>query len=110
MPSGRAQPIPPGSESRACSHWGFPGTWDTFSFPLQIAGTVESRVNKPPRTAVVDHSGLPIAKNRNGGEVLPNEGNEVRREGREGVGVFRMTNDVGEPSPEGPDGGKETPE
>jgi RNA-directed DNA polymerase len=40
--------------------------------------------------------------------VSPSEGNEVRREGRQGVGASRSTAEPGEP-PEGPWGGKGTP-
>jgi len=29
--------VPPGSESRACMHWGSPGTWETLSSPPRIA-------------------------------------------------------------------------
>src|ERR1700722_3864018 len=40
--------------------------------------------------------------------VSPNEGNEARRDGRQGVGASRSTAEPGEP-PEGPWGGKGTP-
>src|SRR5882724_4475304 len=40
--------------------------------------------------------------------VSPSEGNEVRRNGRQGVGASRSTAEPGEP-PEGPWGGKGTP-
>jgi hypothetical protein len=40
--------------------------------------------------------------------VSPSEGNEVRRDGRQGVGASRSTDEPGEP-PEGPWGGKEAP-
>ncbi len=40
--------------------------------------------------------------------VSPNEGNEMRRDGRQGVGASRITAEPGEP-PEGPWGGKGTP-
>ena len=40
--------------------------------------------------------------------VSPSEGNEVRRDGRQGVGASRSTAEPGEP-PEGPWGGKGTP-
>ena len=42
--------------------------------------------------------------------VPPNEGNEVRREGRQGVAVSRTTREAGELPSGGPRGGKETPE
>ena len=40
--------------------------------------------------------------------VSPSEGNEVRRDGRQGVGASHSTGEPGEP-PEGPRGGKGTP-
>jgi len=42
----------------------------------------------------------PTAGERRGAAtmVTPSEGNEVRREGRQGVGVLNMTKDVGEPT------------
>ena len=40
--------------------------------------------------------------------VSPSEGNEVRRDGRQGVGASHSTVEPGEP-PEGPWGGKGTP-
>src|SRR5262249_29264896 len=46
--------------------------------------------------------------NRRRPEVLPNEGNEVRRNGCQEVAVPHSTDEAGEP-PEGPCGGKGTP-
>ena len=40
--------------------------------------------------------------------VSPSEGNEVRREGRQGVGASHSNAEAGEP-PEGPRGGKGAP-
>ncbi len=42
-------------------------------------------------------------------QVPPSEGNEVRREGRWEVGVFRSTGEAGEPASRGPGGGKGRP-
>jgi hypothetical protein len=30
--------IPPGSKSRACRHWGSPGTWEILSSPPRVTG------------------------------------------------------------------------
>jgi len=39
--------------------------------------------------------------------VPPNEGDEVTREGRQGVGALRITDEVGEPPPGDPVEGRE---
>ena len=56
------------------------------------------------------HSSVPCCGGTNRGRTMvsPSEGNEVRRNGRQGVGASRSTAEPGEP-PEGPWGGKGTP-
>jgi hypothetical protein len=80
--------------------------WEILSSPPTNRGRGTADQNPGPGRCV------PRPRERIGDArvVPPSEGNEARREGRQGVAVSRMTREVGELSPRGPRGGKETPE
>src|SRR3990167_7959090 len=47
MPQWLGIEVPPGSESRACTHEGFPGTWETRCVPPPNTGTERPEPNFP---------------------------------------------------------------
>ena len=94
-----------GRRNMANDHKGFPGTWETLSSPSRIAGGRPAyQLQVDPQLRVLGWRG----RTRDATMVSPSEGNEVRRDGRQGVGASRSTAEPGEP-PEGPWGGKGTP-
>ena len=70
------------------------GTWETLSSPSKMAGgsPVDQLQDEP-------QSG-PRLWGRTGDKTMvsPSEGNEVRRDGRQGVGASHSTVDPGEPT------------
>src|SRR5690349_13073636 len=90
----------------ANDHEGSPGTWETLPSPSQCrleTRLTNSRLIRGPRPRPPGTN-----EGRNDGIPARREGNEVRREGRQGVGASRSTAEPGEP-PEGPWGGKGAP-
>src|ERR1700731_4343568 len=71
--------VPPGSESRACTQWGSPGTWEALP-PPQRPGTRGDREQENPWPAVEALGRRRERKEeRSERAVPPSEGNEVRR-------------------------------
>jgi hypothetical protein len=71
-----------GVEERGHAGKGRPGTWEA-SFSPSLVGGAGAAVEAVQASGVV-----PVPGSEQGqGVVLPSEGNEVRRDGRRGVGV-----------------------
>ena len=83
--------IPPGSRSEACMHGGHPGTWETLVSPRMRAGGATGGTSPGPGRW------LPLTWERNEkpNAVRPNEGNEVRSEGQQGVGAPHSSVETG---------------
>ena len=80
------------------------GTWETLPFPSsKVAGDTAYQLQNDPRLHVRDRGG-----NNGRSDGIANEGNEVRRNGRQGVGASRSTVEPGE-LPQWTRGGKGTP-
>lgn len=47
---------PPGSKSRACLHWGSPGTWEGLSSPLEDGRAGDRRDRTPGRRSRAQRS------------------------------------------------------
>src|ERR1019366_1064122 len=90
-----ACPVSPGSESRANGHEGFTGTWETLP-----VSNVKCRPEPGLPNSRLIRNSRPGLWGRTGDTTLvsPNEGNEVRREGRQGVAVPHSTVEPGEPT------------
>ena len=92
--NGLACAIPPGSESRTRSH----------GFPRNLGGPAVSTVNAGWRYRLTNSRPVVGALDGHGSETrvqpwyCPREGNEARREGRQGVGAPHTTDDAGEPT------------
>src|SRR4051794_28326682 len=86
--------VPPGSENRAKAHEGSPGTWETRPSPP----TIPAREPEHQLPGAHGRASRPMGAKRDARVVSPNEGNEVRREGRTGVGAPHITTEAGEPS------------
>ena len=84
--------VTPGSENRANDHEGSPGTWETLPSPLTSRPEIPAyQLQDDPRLRV----------RADGDEqrrtvVSPSEGNEVRRDGRQGVAVPHSSDEAGE--------------
>ncbi len=77
-------------------HAGSPGTWETLSFPFFTSGV--GGVGRNNLRAHGLASG-PMGDTNTGARMVPpSEGNEARRNERQGVGVPRSTAEPGEPS------------
>ena len=100
----------PGSRSRACSR----GVPQEPGRPDRLHGGSRMRATGHRQTLARRGGGLPRREPKRKHEkqardvVPPSEGNEVRREGRSGVGASRSTGEAGELTPWGPGGGKGT--
>ena len=69
------------------------GTWETLPFPSsKAAGDTAYQLQNDPRLRVRDRGG----RTTDATMVSPSEGNEVRRDGRQGVGASRSTDEPGE--------------
>ena len=69
------------------------GTWETLSSPSsKAAGDTAYQLQNDPRPRVPDRGG----HSRDAAMVSPSEGNEVRRDGRQGVGALRSSREAGE--------------
>jgi hypothetical protein len=69
------------------------GTWETLPFPSsKVAGDTAYQLQNDPRLRVRDRGG----RTTDAAMVSPSEGNEVRRNGRQGVGASRSTVEPGE--------------
>src|SRR4051794_18850648 len=90
---GLAYSVPPGSENRAKAHEGSLGTWETRPSPP----TSPAREPEHQLPGTHGRASRPMGANRDAGVVSPSEGNEVRREGRTGVGAPHTTEEAGEP-------------
>ena len=97
---------PSGVKEQGTCTGGPPGTWETPSSPIQEYRHERGAGYKLLQICTPIPSGRCVAKIPDTGSVPPSEGNEVRRDGRRGVGVPHSTCEVGELSPAGPDGGK----
>ncbi len=93
-----------GRRNLANDHTGFPGTWETLPSPSSLPAGARLTNSRLIPGCVLSRWG----RTEDETMVSPNEGNEVRRDGRQGVGASRSTAEPGEP-PEGPWGGKGTP-
>ena len=72
-----------------------PGTWETLSSPSSLAaGDTAYQLPIDPRLRVRGRGG----RTRDATMVSPSEGNEVRRNGRQGVAAPHSTVEAGEPS------------
>ena len=72
-----------------------PGTWETLSFPSsQAAGDTAYQLPIDPRLRVRGRGG----RTTDATMVLPSEGNEARRNGRQGVAAPQSTVEAGEPT------------
>ncbi len=70
-----------------------PGTWETLSFPSsKAAGDTAYQLQIDPRLRVRGRGG----RTTDATMVSPSEGNEVRRDGQQGVGASRSTVEPGE--------------
>ena len=79
------------------------GTWETLPFPSSTAaGDTAYQLQVDPRLRVRGRGG----RTTDATMVSPSEGNEVRREGRQGVGAFHSTGEPGEPSRRDPGEGR----
>jgi hypothetical protein len=79
------------------------GTWEPLSSPSsKAAGDTAHQLQIDPRLRVRGRGGRPT----DAPMVSPNEGNEVRREGRQGVGASHITVEPGEPSQRDPGEGR----
>ncbi len=82
------------------------GTWETLSSPSsKAAGDTAYQLQNDPRPRVPDRGG----QTRDAAMVSPSEGNEVRRDGRQGVGALRSSCEAGGTGPPGPRGAKGVP-
>ncbi len=81
---GLMRTVLPGSKSRARAQWGFPrNVGDPVVSTLNPEGGNRSVEHKPPALGVARHAdGSEASVSR---LVLPSEGNEVRRDERQGV-------------------------
>ncbi len=91
---GLARAIPPGSESRTRSRRVLqePGR------PLRLHGKSRREIPGDQLQAPGWRTRQPGERNAGATEVPPSEGNEVRRDGRRGVGAPRNTWEAGEPT------------
>ena len=72
-----------------------PGTWETLSFPSsQAAGDTAYQLQIDPRLRVRGRGG----RTTDATMVSPSEGNEARRNGRQGVAAPHSTVEAGEPT------------
>ena len=70
-----------------------PGTWETLSFPSSMAaGDTAYQLQIDPRLRVRG------GRTTDATMVSPSEGNEARRNGRQGVAAPHTTVDAGEPT------------
>ena len=82
-----------------------PGTWETLPLPSsQAAGDTAYQPQIDPRLRVRGRGG----RTTDATMVSPSEGNEARRNGRQGVAAPQSTVEAGEPT-EGPRRGKGVP-
>jgi RNA-directed DNA polymerase len=95
---------PPGSKNTARAHGGSPGTWEALSISVVV---VNCGTEGPPQTLQLAAGVLPgSGANRSTTTVSPNEGNEVKREGRQGFREAHSTADAGTPTPRDPAEGR----
>ena len=101
-----ARPVPPGSQSRACAHWG-----PSRNLGDPVVSTPESRkgatgTENPWSVGSaawpVGSGERPVHESIAAGVVPPSEGNEARRDGRPGIGASHSTVEAGELTPEDP--------
>ena len=72
-----------------------PGTWETLSFPSsKAAGDTAYQLQIDPRLRVRGRGG----RTTDATMVSPSEGNEARRNGRQGVAAPHSTVEAGEPT------------
>src|SRR5208337_2073206 len=72
-----------------------PGTWETLSFPSSTAaGDTAYQLQIDPRLRVRGRGG----RTTDATMVSPSEGNEARRNGRQGVAAPHSTVEAGEPT------------
>ena len=82
-----------------------PGTWETLSFPSsKAAGDTAYQLQIDPRLRVRGRGG----RTTDATMVSPSEGNEARRNGRQGVAASHSTVAAGN-QPQGPRQGKGVP-
>jgi hypothetical protein len=72
--------------------WGSSATWEALSLHGQSPGEDTGL----PTSGTCSRVSLYLYRNRNATVVPPSEGNEVRRDGRQGFGAVRSTNEHGE--------------
>ena len=83
-----------------------PGTWETLPFPSsKAAGDTAYQLQVDPRLRVRGRGG----RTTDATMVSPSEGNEARRNGRQGVAASHSTGEPGEPSRRDPGEGRRTP-
>ena len=76
-----------------------PGTWETLSFPSsQAAGDTAYQLPIDPRLRVRGRGG----RTTDATMVSPSEGNEARRNGRQGVAAPHSTVEAGGTNPRNP--------
>ena len=90
---------PSGVKEQGTCTEGPPGTWEAPSSPIQQYRHERGAGYKLPQICTPILSGRCVAKIPDKGSVPPSEGNEVRRDGRRGVGAAHSTADAGEPVP-----------
>src|SRR5271165_5263679 len=87
--------VPPGSKNMANDQRVPSGTWETLSLPSsQAAGDTAYQLPIDPRLRVRGRGG----RTTDATMVSPSEGNEARRNGRQGVAAPHSTVEAGEPT------------
>jgi len=94
MPQWLGIEVPPGSESRACAHEGFPGTWEARCFPPSNyrSGKTGPELSRPAvavsircRSVAIDTVGVRLCDEKG-----------VQSKEATGVGTLRSTAETGE--------------
>src|SRR5208337_3326945 len=87
--------VPPGSKNMANDHEGSPGTWETLPSPSKCRP--ETRLTNS-RWIHGSASGAGGGRTTDATMVSPSEGNEARRNGRQGDAAPHSTVEAGEPT------------
>ncbi len=96
--------VTPGSENRANDHEGSPGNLGDPAISTEQAGRRYRHTNS--RTIHGSATGADGGQTAVAPVVSPSEGNEVRREGGQGVGASHSTVEPGEPPRRDPEEGR----
>lgn len=101
----RSSWVAPGSKNRANDHEGSPGTWETLPFPdaTQPEGEPDDQLQDEAWRHRVRSQ---ADEQRDAARVSRSEGNEARRDERQGVGASHSTIEPGEPTRRDPGEGR----